>query len=117
MADNNTLQEVDNYVKHLLRFNRQIWGIDVDFNNPTREQRINVALAMQFDSCGKYSLEIMAGRHIDSDEYLATSLMHNLEEAKKKRDFNARAFYETIPHCYQSPPVERMMTWQEINGQ
>ncbi len=95
MNNLNQVQPIDEYVRDLLTHAKERFGVKVDLENPTRGQRLEVALVMQHESQGFPSMEIMVGRRVSSDEPLVRMMV---TQAKSPQD--PRRFYEGFAHQY-----------------
>jgi hypothetical protein len=96
MARLDEIQPVDVYVRSLLEDVKNRHHIQIDLDNPTREQRLEAALAMKDEANGHYSMEIMVGRRVGSDEQELTFLL--LAQAMFPQD--PRRFYDGFAHQY-----------------
>lgn len=86
-------KRVDGYVSSLIKHYSKEFGIDIDPQNPTREQRLNLALALdkKGDHSSRWSaMEIMVGRRIDSTERRYAFLLMQYQMIPQ----DARKFYE-----------------------
>ena len=72
MPEMNEVQPIDGYVRNLLESAKERYHLDIDLENPTRGQRLEAALAMQSEANGFYSMELMVGRRVGSDEQALT---------------------------------------------
>jgi len=95
MLELNEVQPIDGYVSTLLRNAKEKYDLDIDLDNPTRGQRLEAALAMKDESGGFYSMELMVGRRMSSDDPLAMILV---VQAMTPQD--PRTFYEGFAHQY-----------------
>ena len=95
----NECQPIDNYVKGLLKYALKKHDIKIDLDKPTRGQRLEVALALEDEANGWYSMEIMVGRKVDSSEPFAQT-MGMLTIAKSLGNSNSRKFYSDFAHQY-----------------
>ncbi|MFA7707673.1 MAG: hypothetical protein WCX73_01875 [Candidatus Pacearchaeota archaeon] len=95
------VQPVDGYVRGLLKYASENFGVKIDLDKPTRGQRLEAALAMKnTDSIGFSSAEIMIGRRVSSSENLAMTVnMLLLAEAMSSHP-DPRKFYEDFAHQY-----------------
>lgn len=88
--------KIDGYVQSVIERYSKEFGIDIDPVNPTREQRLR--LALEIDKRDKvnnswYAMEIMVCRRIDSSEmqyaFLITQYLMFPQDARK--------FYDGFP--------------------
>ena len=100
MSNLDEIQQIDEYVRSLLRNANKKYGLKIDLDKPTRGQRLEAALAMQDEGDGFYSMEIMVGRRVNSSEGLAEMFcMLRLAQALELSD--PRKFYEGFSHRYK----------------
>jgi hypothetical protein len=93
-------EPIDEYVRDQLRNISAKFGLKIDVDNPTREQRLEAALAISDQDNGFYSMEIMVGRRVDSsEEFAQTFAMLRLAEAMNPSS-NPRKFYSGFAHQY-----------------
>ena len=95
MNDLNEVQPIDGYVRNLLEYAKVRYHLNIDLDNPRRSQRLEAALAMKDEANGFYSMELMVGRRVSSDDPLAFML---LTQAMFPQD--PRRFYEGFAHQY-----------------
>ena len=69
------IQHVDDYVKRVLRFAKDKYQLDINPENPTREQRLEAAVAMFDESHGYNSYQIMTGWKITSEIMTSNQLL------------------------------------------
>ena len=99
-TNHDEVQPVDGYVLNLLKIAKEEHGLDIDLERPTRSQRLEAALAMKDESDGFYSMEIMIGRRVSSNEEFAqTFAMLKMAEAMNPRS-DDRKFYDGFAHQY-----------------
>lgn len=99
MSDSNEVQPIDGYVRSLLEHAVRRYNLKIDLRNPTRGQRLEVALAMQHEADGFYSMEIMVGRRVDSSESMA-QVFAMLRITQTVGPSDPRDFYEGFAHQY-----------------
>ena len=87
------IQPIDSSVRMHLEQAVKRYNVKVDLENPTRGQRLEAALALQNDSNGWGSIEIMAGRRVDTSEPAAQDYSF-LTMAQAMSPQNPRKFYE-----------------------
>lgn len=93
MDDLSKIQPVDGYVKRLLENAKKRYSLNIDLENPTRGQRLEAALAMEDVANGFYSMEIMVGERVSSDDPLVMLLLMQGMSPQ-----NPRRFYEGFAH-------------------
>ncbi len=98
MSELNEVQPIDGYVRNLLRHAKESYNLDIDLDNPTRGQRLEAALAMKDEANGFYSMELMVGRRVSSDEQSLTSML--MIQVMFPQD--PKRFYEGFAHQYWS---------------
>ena len=99
MPKTNEVQQIDGYVRRLLERAKEKYSLNIDLDNPTRDQRLEAALAMQKEEDGFFSMEIMVGRKIDgSDKMVDTFAMLRLAQSLSPSD--PRIFYNGFHHQY-----------------
>lgn len=60
-------REIDAYLKGILEYAKQLHPkLEIDLEDPTREQRLEAAVAMRKNGGGFTSMEIMKGRRVSS---------------------------------------------------
>jgi len=94
------VQPVDGYVRQVLANASRRYGLPVDLENPTRAQRLEIAVAMSKESGGFTSFEIMAGRRVKVDEPIAANFMQVLLLQTMGGMTDKRAFYDGFNHEY-----------------
>jgi len=97
MADDE-FQPIDGYVCGLLERARKKHGVKITLNRPTREERLEAALALHVEANGFYSMEIMVGRRVDSSESMA--LTFAFLRIAETMNPNPRRFYDGFAHQY-----------------
>ena len=95
----NEVQPIDGYVRGLLEYATKKYNIKIDLNGPTRGQRLEVALAMKNEEAGFYSIEIMVGRRVSSDDPKDQPL-HFMLLTQGMFPQDPRRFYEGFAHQY-----------------
>ena len=109
MENPNEVQPIDGYVKNLLEHIVKKYDVLVkDLNAPTRGERLEAALAAQSESNGFYSMEIMVGRRVSSDDPKDVSL-HFLLLTQGLHPQDPREFYAGFAHQYW-PNTEKKPT-------
>jgi len=84
------------YVTSLLTLAKQKYSkLIIDPNNPTRKQKVRVAVKMHRDGNSHQAIEIMVGRPIDINDPLKLTLT-SLEMNKNKTSKVLRVFYEAF---------------------
>ncbi|MBU0958913.1 MAG: hypothetical protein KKB31_03120 [Nanoarchaeota archaeon] len=94
----NNISLVDNHVKGLLQIARDDYEVSVDPNSPTREARLEAAIAMHSLNAGTSSREIMVGRRIDGSSNEA----YVLESLWQLHSGELHEFYSGIYNGYWS---------------
>ena len=101
MDDLSKVQPIDGYVKRMLEGIVEKYQIQVkDINNPTRGERLEAALAAQNEADGFYSMELMVGRRVSSDDPKDKSLIMLLF-MNRMAPSDPRTFYAGFAHQYQ----------------
>lgn len=93
MENPSKIQPVDGYVKQLLQDARERYGLNIDLENPTREQRLEAALAMKDEENGFYSMEIMVGERVSRNDPLVMLLL-----IREMFPEEPRRFYDGFAH-------------------
>ena len=106
MGNPNEVQPIDGYVKQLLETVAKGHRIPIDLDRPTRAQRLEAALAIENESNGWYSMEIMVGRRVDSNEPFAMTFTM-LKMAKALGRSDSRKFYDDFAHQYWPKDAEK----------
>jgi hypothetical protein len=100
MDDLSKVQPIDGYVKRMLEGIVEKYQIQVkDINNPTRGERLEAALAAQNEADGFYSMELMVGRRVSSDDPKDESLIMLLF-MNRMAPSDPRTFYAGFAHQY-----------------
>ncbi len=99
------VQLVDGYVLNLLKIAKEEHGLDIDLERPTRNQRLEAALVMKDEADGFYSMEIMVGRRVSSNEEFAQTFAM-LKMAETMNPSNDRKFYDGFAHQYWPNKIE-----------
>jgi|SRR3989338_1354894 len=99
MNDLNEVQPIDGYVRTLLEMARERYHLNLDLENPTRGQRLEAALAMKDEANGLYSMELMVGRRVSTDDPKDQPL-HFMLSTQSVFPQDPRRFYEGFAHQY-----------------
>ena len=98
---NRQIEQVDGYVKGLLKYAKRLHPeIEIDLENPTREQRLEAAMAMRGDANGFTSMEIMLGKRVSSDSNEAMTFGFLILANDITEESNARTFFDGFSHSH-----------------
>lgn len=69
-------QPIDDYVKILLAYAKGKYGLPIDIENPTREERLQAAVVLHKDTRlnAPYAVEVMAGQKLEDGKEPLSSL-------------------------------------------
>ncbi len=99
MENPDAVQPIDNYVRNILEYVVKKHGVKIDLDRPTRAQRLEAALAIQNESNGWSSMEIMVGKRVGSNDSFAMTWTV-LKMAEDMGTPNPQRLYGGFAHQY-----------------